>query len=118
MRIKEFLAPIVYLASNLISQAGVVLVTTSGILWLFLLPSFLKGGAETAYLGILEFMVLPMVFFAGLGLIPIGIWWYKKRNRGKLPTKFPPLISPIHGSAACWLSSPPPPWSISSSAPS
>lgn len=91
MRIKEYLAPIVYLASNWISLAGVVLVTTAGILWLLLLPSFLRGGAATAYLGILQFMLLPMVFFGGLALIPVGIWWFKRQNRGNLPAVFPPL---------------------------
>jgi hypothetical protein len=91
MRFKEALAPIAYLGSNWISMTGVALVTTAGILWLFLLPSLLRGGSADPYLGIVEFMILPGVFFLGLGLIPLGIWWYKKRNAGKLPEVFPPI---------------------------
>lgn len=91
MKLKEWLAPIVYLASNWISLIGVILVTTSGILWLFLLPSSLRGHSPDPYIGILQFMVLPGVFFLGLGLIPVGVWWFKKRNKGRLPDVFPPL---------------------------
>lgn len=85
----DFLRPVVYLTSNAVSLLGVVLVTTGGILWLFLLPSLLKGSAKDPYLGILQFLVLPMVFFAGLALIPVGMWWQKKK--GERPAEFPPL---------------------------
>src|ERR1039458_1988225 len=70
LRVKEFLAPLVYLSSNAISLAGVVLVTTATVLWLALLPSFVNGEPANAYTGILEFMLLPGLFFAGLALIP------------------------------------------------
>jgi len=91
MTLKQWLSPIVYLASNWISLIGVVLVSTAGILWMFLLPSTMRGHSPDPYIGILQFMVLPAVFFAGLGLIPLGIWWYKKRNKNTLPAVFPPL---------------------------
>jgi hypothetical protein len=88
-RAKEFLAPIVYLGSNWISLIGVVLVTTSAILWVILLPSLLQGHARNPYEGMILFIALPMVFFLGLGLIPLGVWLFKRRNRGKLPAVFP-----------------------------
>jgi hypothetical protein len=91
MKFKEWLAPIVYLCSNWISLIGVVLVTTAGILWMFLLPTSMQSHSPDPYLGILMFMLLPGVFFAGLGLIPVGVWWFKRRNQGKLPAVFPPL---------------------------
>ncbi|MBI5280193.1 MAG: NapC/NirT family cytochrome c [Candidatus Solibacter usitatus] len=92
MKFKQWLAPLVYLASNWISLIGVVLVTTAGILWILLIPSTMRGGhASGPYIGILQFMMLPAVFFAGLALIPLGMWWFKKRNKGKLPERFPPL---------------------------
>jgi hypothetical protein len=40
-------------------------------------------------MGLLLFMALPAAFFAGLFLIPLGIWW--KRRRGGIPTDFPKL---------------------------
>lgn len=89
-RIRASLRPLIYLSSNWISLTGVVLLTTAGILWIFLLPSLLRGSAKDPYLGILQFMILPLVFFLGLGLVPLGIWWHKRRNKGQLPQIFPP----------------------------
>ncbi len=91
MSLRSWLTPFVYFSSNWISLLGVILTTTGGLLWVFLLPTMLRGSAKDPYLGILQFMVLPGVFFLGLALIPIGIWLHKKRNRGALPEVFPPL---------------------------
>jgi hypothetical protein len=76
--------PLAYLASNIISLIGVVLVTTSGILWLLTLPAFWRGEAGTPYIGILLFLVLPGVFILGLILIPAGIalHTWKRRKAG------------------------------------
>jgi hypothetical protein len=90
-RFSDWLAPVVYLASNWISLIGVVLVTTAGVLWVLLLPSLLRGDSRNPYIGILEFLLLPVVFFAGLLLIPAGIWWYRRRNGSRLPPSFPPV---------------------------
>ena len=87
--LREWLRPVVYLANNWISLIGVMLVTTGGILWLFLLPATFRTHSQDPYAGILQFMVLPAVFFAGLGLIPLGIWRVKRK--GRLPEVFPPL---------------------------
>jgi hypothetical protein len=90
-RVKEFLAPLIYLSSNAISLAGVVLVTTATVLWLALLPSFINGEPANAYTGILEFMLLPGIFFAGLALIPLGIHFYRRSHRNSLPPVFPEI---------------------------
>ncbi len=58
-KLQGALRPLIYLSSNWISLLGVVLVTTGGILWVFLLPSLIRGSAKDPYLGILQFMVLP-----------------------------------------------------------
>src|SRR5689334_7119875 len=73
--------PVIYLASNLTSLIGVVLVTTAGILWMMLLPSLWRGESGNTYLGIPIFMLLPTMFIAGLALIPIGILLERRKRR-------------------------------------
>jgi len=77
-------SPLAYLASNVISLIGVILVTTAGILWLITLPSYWRGETSTPYIGILLFLVLPGVFISGLVLIPAGIAvaTWKRRKAG------------------------------------
>lgn len=90
---KKWLSPYVYLSGNWISLIGVVLVTTGTVLWVSLLPIFLRGFTDNPYAGILTFMGLPAVFFGGLILIPLGIVIRARRERHKgiYPSNFPPL---------------------------
>jgi hypothetical protein len=90
---RGWLSPYIYLSSNWISLLGVILVTSATVFWLFLLPTTLKGEAASPYIGILVFMVLPAPFFAGLVLIPLGIWWKRRADRraNLVPIGFPPL---------------------------
>src|SRR5271165_4745118 len=67
------------LASHWISMLGVALVTLAGVSWLFVLPTSIRGHAENPYIGILVFIAIPIVFFAGLALIPVGIFLAKRR---------------------------------------
>ncbi len=94
-------SPLIYLSNNWISLAGVILVTTATIFWLFLLPTTLRGETSSPYIGILVFMGLPGPFFAGLILIPLGIWLKRKRSgrHGHLSAGFPPLDLAQHGTA-------------------
>jgi NapC/NirT cytochrome c family, N-terminal region len=91
--IRKWLTPYVYLSGNWISRIGVVMVTTSAILWFFLLPVILRGFTDNPYAGILTFMGLPAIFFGGLILIPLGIILRSRRERHKgiYPSYFPPL---------------------------
>jgi nitrate/TMAO reductase-like tetraheme cytochrome c subunit len=90
---KGWLSPLIHLSNNWISLLGVVLVTTTTIFWLFLLPVTLRGDTENPYVGILAFLLLPGPFFLGLAMIPLGMWLQRKREgRGGLyPPGFPPL---------------------------
>jgi NapC/NirT cytochrome c family, N-terminal region len=72
---------IAYLASNWTSLLGVVLVTTGGILWLMLLPAWWRDEMNHPYAGILANLVLPVLFFGGLALIPLGIWRHSRKRR-------------------------------------
>jgi nitrate/TMAO reductase-like tetraheme cytochrome c subunit len=92
-KLRHWLEPLVYLSNNLLSLAGVVLVTTATVFWLALLPTLLRGEVANPYSGILTFMLLPGVFFLGLALIPAGIVLARRRQvrRGALPAVMPPL---------------------------
>lgn len=92
-RWQERLSPLVHLTNNWLSLIGVLVVTTSGILWLFLLPRTLQGHPSDPYLGILAFLILPGFFFGGLAIIPLGIWRKRRAEskQGQYPSAFPPL---------------------------
>lgn len=92
-RSQGWLSPLVHLSNNWMSLAGVVLVTTATVFWLFLLPITLRGETENPYIGILAFLVLPGPFFLGLILIPAGML-LKRRREGRAriyPPDFPAL---------------------------
>jgi hypothetical protein len=90
---RGWLAPVVYLSNNWISQLGVVIVTSATVLWLVMLPSTLRGEVANPYVGILMYLTLPAIFIGGLILIPLGMLWERRRERasGKMPADFPPL---------------------------
>ncbi len=92
-RDRGWLSPLIHLSNNWISLAGVVIVTTATIFWLFLLPITLRGETKSPYVGILSFLILPAPFFAGLLMIPLGMWLKRKREgrTGIYPPEFPPL---------------------------
>jgi hypothetical protein len=92
-RERGWLSPLIHLSNNWISLAGVVLVTTATIFWLFLLPVTLRGETQNPYVGILAFLLLPAPFFAGLIMVPLGMWLQRKREgrSGIYPPGFPPL---------------------------
>ena len=78
-RFGTWLAPLIYLSDNWISLTGVVLVTTSAVLWLMVLPVSWGTRVSNPYLGILMYLALPAAFFAGLLLIPLGIALKRRR---------------------------------------
>jgi nitrate/TMAO reductase-like tetraheme cytochrome c subunit len=88
-----WLLPIVHLSNNVLSLLGVVLVMTATVFWIFLLPTSLGPEVHNPYMGILVFLLLPAVFFLGLGLIPVGLFFRfrKERKRGSYPANFPAL---------------------------
>ena len=67
------------LTSHWISMFGVTLVTLAGCAWLFALPAHMRGRVSNPYIGLLVFIAIPIVFFLGLAVIPIGIWMGKRR---------------------------------------
>ena len=67
--------PVLYLlTSHWLSMAGTLLATVAGCAWLLALPNQVRGHATNPYIGILLFVILPIVFVLGLVLMPIGVW--------------------------------------------
>ena len=65
--------------SHWVSMLGVALVTTAGFSWLFALPVQVRGHVSNPYIGIVIFILIPIVFIAGLILIAIGVFLARKR---------------------------------------
>lgn len=91
--LRGWLSPVIHLSNNWLSLIGVVLVTASAILWIFLLPSTISHRVDNPYFGIVAFLILPGVFLFGLAIIPAGIYLrlHKERKRGSYPANFPPV---------------------------
>jgi hypothetical protein len=92
-KLRDWLSPVVYLSRNWLSRAGVFLVTTSTVLWIYLLPTIWRGDVEHPYFGILTYLILPAGFFGGLALIPLGIALRRRleHRKGTYPANFGPL---------------------------
>ena len=75
--IKHFFAAI---TGNVVSLIGTLMIVTSLLLIGALLMMQAFGYEGGAYVGILTFVVLPMFFLMGIALVPIGLWWRKRRD--------------------------------------
>lgn len=68
-------APVWFLLTrSWLTLLGAAVVTTAAISLLFVAPREMRGHADNPYIGIIVFLVLPLVFFAGLALMAIGIY--------------------------------------------
>jgi NapC/NirT cytochrome c family, N-terminal region len=74
----------VFLTQHWLSLCGLALVATAITSWLFVLPLHIRGHAENPYVGIIAFLVIPLLFFCGLALIPIGIFLGRRSIRTKM----------------------------------
>lgn len=89
----DWFARLIHFSNNWITMLGVILTTTGGVSWLFILPLQMTGEAANPYLGILFFMMFPALFFSGLALMPLGIWLKvrKERRQGTEMVQIPPI---------------------------
>jgi len=67
------------LTTHWVGMLGVALVTTAGCSWLFVLPAHMRGRVDNPYIGLLAFVGIPIIFFLGLFLIPLGMYLGKRR---------------------------------------
>ncbi len=84
--IKRWLAGFfIVVGYNSLTLFGATLVTFAAGAIVLLLILGAVGVAKSAYLGILTFLVFPVVFVAGLLIIPLGVLW--QRSHGGLSIK-------------------------------
>jgi len=78
LRMRPYRPIAILLTSHWLSVLGAGLVITAAILWLFVIPQDIQRHTTNPYSGILLFVVLPIVFFAGLVFIPAGVLLSKR----------------------------------------
>ena len=61
-----------------LSLTGVALIATAAITSLFVAPQKIRGHSDNPYTGIILLLVVPALFFAGLALVPIGVYLSKR----------------------------------------
>lgn len=80
---RRWVLPVLYLTDNWVSRAGLLLLLSATVLWIFLTGA----SAASGYLGILQFVALPAAFFAGLLLVPLGMKLQRRRGETLIPEK-------------------------------
>lgn len=75
---------LVLVTSHWVSMLGAALVGTGLITWLFVLPLSFRREAQNPYVGTVVFIIVPMIFFLGLFLVPIGVWLAKRRLKHRV----------------------------------
>jgi nitrate/TMAO reductase-like tetraheme cytochrome c subunit len=75
--IKHFFSAI---TGNIVSLIGTILAVVSLLLITVMFVILSMGFQGSAYLGILTSVVFPMLFLLGLVLVPIGLWWRKRKD--------------------------------------
>src|SRR6266545_1221613 len=68
------------LARNLISEAGLLIVTIALANIIFLIYIDVTS-AENPYLGILTYVIIPAILVVGLALFVFGLFWERRRRR-------------------------------------
>ena len=71
------------MTSHWLSMLGLFLVITALVSWLVILPIQGRGGPNP-YIGIVVFVVVPILFVAGLLLVPLGIYLARRRIHDSL----------------------------------
>src|SRR5579883_1902249 len=90
---RNWLQPLIFLGNNPISLIGAGLTTASALVLIgfWVVDAFGHGGPSNPYIGIIIDLCLPGLFVFGLLLVPIGVWFRRRRLRavGQLPSVYP-----------------------------
>ena len=71
----------VNLSKNTISLFGIAITTISGVLMMVLFALEVFDYLTNPYVGILTYLILPIVFITGLLFVPVGIWLTRRRRK-------------------------------------
>jgi len=88
----SWVRPALFFGNNPISLAGGAITTASGVTMISYWLAELSGHlSDNPYLGIIFFLILPVLFLLGLALIPIGVLMRRRnlRKAGQIPAEFP-----------------------------
>jgi hypothetical protein len=82
------------LIRNPVGLLGTAITTATAVLFLTLFGLSLAGMSGGPYIGILVYLILPVIFVAGLVLIPIGLYRQRRAERaaGLAPSALLPII--------------------------
>ena len=72
---------LVNLSKNTVSLLGVGITTISAILMMVLFTMEFLDYLSNPYVGILTYLILPVIFITGLLFIPFGIWLTQRRRQ-------------------------------------
>ena len=89
---ENWVRPALFFGNNPISLTGGAITTASGITMIGYWVTELVGRPNAnPYLGIIFFLILPMLFILGLVLIPVGVFHRRKalQRVGQVPAEFP-----------------------------
>ncbi len=75
---------LVLITSHWLSLVGMGLAATALISWLFVLPVHLRGHVDNPYIGIVVFLIIPIVLVIGLAMVPVGVFLARRRARRRL----------------------------------
>lgn len=84
-----------FFGQNWISLAGAVITTSSAAtLIAFWFYEFVLAGPVHPYIGILVYLILPVIFAFGLILVPVGILLHRRRLHSR--NEIPEILPPVH----------------------
>ena len=86
--------PALFFGNNPISLAGGAITSAAGVTMIgYWLVELLGRPNDNPYLGIIFFLILPVLFIAGLMLIPVGVFIRRKKllKAGLIPAQYPKI---------------------------
>jgi len=79
---RRYLQFIRSVSRNRIGKMGVVLTTSTFLMFIFMEFAWFVGLVTNAYIGLISYLVLPLLFLFGLAMIPLG-WKRQQQITGK-----------------------------------
>ena len=91
---ENWVRPALFFGNNPISLAGGAITSAAGVTMIaYWIVELFGRPNDNPYLGIIFFLILPALFILGLLLIPVGMYFRRKKLRqaGQIPAEFPKI---------------------------